>query len=155
MSQRMTKPTKWHVHPADSNQPGHAPSLISLHCPHEKRQIRLDAQADRNLLGTHAIFQVLSCAGSYINLLNLSWIIKCLFLRDVEHLTEMPTIQIIAESYRFLSLVSTLRLWANKDFKMVQDKIPMWRKLYLFAGSKIGLFSFKKRLICVLFIGKT
>ena len=32
VSQRMTKPTKWH----DSDQPGHPPSLISIRCLHEE-----------------------------------------------------------------------------------------------------------------------
>ena len=36
MSHLMTKPTKWHVRPAKTDQPGHSPSLISLRCPHEE-----------------------------------------------------------------------------------------------------------------------
>ena len=36
MSRRMTKPTKWHVRPAKTDQPGHPPSLISLRCPNEE-----------------------------------------------------------------------------------------------------------------------
>ena len=36
MSHSTTKPTKWHVRPANTDQPGHPPSLISLRCPHEE-----------------------------------------------------------------------------------------------------------------------
>ena len=33
MSRLMTKPTKWHVRPAKTDQPGHPSSLVSLRCP--------------------------------------------------------------------------------------------------------------------------
>ena len=36
MSWSMVKPTKSPVRPAKTDQPGHLPSLISLHCPHEE-----------------------------------------------------------------------------------------------------------------------
>ena len=32
----MTKPTKWSVRLAKTDQPGHSPGLISLRCPHEE-----------------------------------------------------------------------------------------------------------------------
>ena len=32
LSHLMTKPTKWHMRPAKTDQPGHPPSLISLRC---------------------------------------------------------------------------------------------------------------------------
>ena len=75
-------------------------------------------------------------------------------------ISEMPTILIFVESYRFLGLISALQLPVNKDFKTVLDKIkevaspctPMWRKLYLFAGSKIALFLFKNQTdLCIVY----
>ena len=36
LSHLMTKPTKWHMQPAKTQNIGHLPSLISLRCPHEE-----------------------------------------------------------------------------------------------------------------------
>ena len=79
MSQRMTKPTKWHVHPVITQislgRPGCSESSLSTwrklgsldtHWVHsEDWSDWADAQADLSSLGAHAILKVLSCAGSY------------------------------------------------------------------------------------------
>ena len=81
MSLRTTKPTKWCVCPADSDQPGRSPSLIRVFGVHLKKgwilsyprraQRRLwsdwvDAQADLSLLGAQIILLVSSCTGSNV-----------------------------------------------------------------------------------------
>ena len=82
MSHRMTKPSKWPVRPANSDQPEHPPSLIRVFAVHMKKhwvlsyplsaQRRLwsdwaEAQADLSFsLGAHVILLVLSCSGSNI-----------------------------------------------------------------------------------------
>ena len=64
----MTKPTKWHVRPADSDQAGHPPSLIRVFAVGMKKawvlsyplsaQLRLirlgDAQTDLSLRWAHS-----------------------------------------------------------------------------------------------------
>ena len=42
MSQRMTKPTKWHVRPAKTDQPGHVLSLIRVFAVHMKKALVLN-----------------------------------------------------------------------------------------------------------------
>ena len=79
LSQRMTKPTKWHAPSKDSDQPGHPPSLIRVFVVPMKKlwilrypvsaQRRLwsdcaNAQADLSSQGSYIILLVLSCSGS-------------------------------------------------------------------------------------------
>ena len=72
------KSTKWHMHPAHSDQPGHLPSLISFHCLHvetlaPKQPIECTAKTDQTgriptliwfFPGSPVILLVLSCTGS-------------------------------------------------------------------------------------------
>ena len=112
MSPRMTKPTKWHVHPAETEH-GHLPSLIRIFAvcmkkpwvlsyPLSARQ-RLwsdwvDAQADLSLRWAHTHFvgfvtRRLNCI-SYRSICFIKWLSKvCLLICTVMILsfrTDMP-----------------------------------------------------------------
>ena len=76
LSRHTTQPTKWRAPIEDSDQPGHPPSLISLHCPHEDSlgpwlpfecTVKTDQtgqmpRLNLSSLGAHVILLVLSCA---------------------------------------------------------------------------------------------
>ena len=65
LSQRMTKPTKRHVHPGQTGQPGLPPSLIRVFAVRMKKAWVLSYPGwSESSLGAHAILLVLSRAGS-------------------------------------------------------------------------------------------
>ena len=87
LSCSMTKPTKWPVRPAKTDQPGHPPSLIRVFAIHMKKAWVLSylLSAQRRLwsdcrcpgwsetsLGAQVILLVLSCSGSFFFLSFLS-----------------------------------------------------------------------------------
>ena len=97
MSQRMTKPSKWHVHPAKTDQPGHPPTLIRVFTVRMTKawvlsyplgtQQRLwsdwaDAQSDLGLRWAHINFvgfvvlslKLWSCIGA--ETVSLTWCLK-------------------------------------------------------------------------------
>ena len=78
--------------------------------------------------------------------------------RDANHSDFCGIIRIFKSDFRIT--ISDIKIPANNDFKSVPDKIkevappctPMWRKLYLFTGSKIGLFPFKNQTgLCIVY----
>ena len=70
------------------------------------------------------------------------------FSRDANHSDFCRIISIFKSDFHIM--ISDIKILANNDFQLLLDKIKevallcrlVWKKLYLFTGSKIGMFPF-------------
>ena len=80
MSHLVTKPTKWPVRPAKTDQPGYPPRLTRVFAVRMKKawvlSYPLSSQWSESSLGTHAILLVLSRGGSYLELSQSSYRVR-------------------------------------------------------------------------------
>ena len=130
----MTKPTKWHVRPAKTDQPGHPPSLIRVFAVRMKKPwvLSYPLSAQRSLirlggcpgwsesaLGAHATLLVLSWGGSILDcnfdreLLKISIqeehvLANCLFYFDRKELECAKFLENLEDINYFRQAITTL-----------------------------------------------